>query len=190
MSDPAPPEPLTLSEVKLNLRLDTSSEDTLLSGLIVAAREYVEDCTGLVLTPRTVTETAPQLGRWVDLSSWPVSGVSEIRYPLAGVMTPLATSAWLVSTKRRPVRLLPSSFGWGVSGTTLVAAPGLPVEIDVAAGFATPGDVPQSIRQAMQLLVAHWYANRSSAEVGARAAAVEIPFGVAELLRRWRLVTV
>ncbi|WP_174286637.1 head-tail connector protein [Sphingomonas bacterium] len=187
-------EPLTLDEVKLNLRVDDTDEDTLIEGLITAARIHVEGYTGLVLTPRTVTETVPQLGRWVDLDSWPVTGVSAIRYPLSGVLTPMATGSWATSFVRRPVRLLPTAVGWGLGtaryGSTAWSLPTLPVEIDVQAGYATPADVPQTVKQAMQLLISHLYSNRAASEVGLRAAAIEIPFGVRELLQSSRLVRV
>ena len=193
-SDTAPPEPLDLDEVKANLRVTDDSEDALITALIIAARGYVEDYTGLVLTPRTVTETVPQLGRWIDLDSWPVSDVTAIRYPLNGVLTDMAAGSWMMSLKRRPVRLLPTAIGWGVgcyaSGSIQWALSPLPVEIDVAAGYATPADVPQTVKQAMHLLVSHWFENRTAAEVGLRAAAIEVPFGVAMLLQNKRLVRV
>lgn len=184
-------EPLTLDEVKLNLRVNGPTEDDLITGLIVDAREFVERETGLVLTPRLITETTAQLGRWIDLSSWPVNSVAEVRYPVAGVMTVLATSAWLYSTKRRPVRLLPATFGWGASaGIWGYCTPSLPVEIDVQAGYATPADVPRAATRAMHMLVAHWYSSRQAAEVGVRAAAIEVPFGVTQLLEKLRLMRV
>ena len=181
-------EPLTLDEVKRNLKVDATSDDDLITGLIVTAREYVEHETELVLVPRTVTETARELGRWIDLASWPVTSVSAIRYPVGSTMTALPAGSWVCSLARRPVRLLPTTPGWGVVRT--FCAPGLPVEIDVVAGYATPGDVPMRAKQAMQLLCAHWYSNRSAIESGARAAAIEVPLGVAELLRGLRLVHV
>jgi uncharacterized phiE125 gp8 family phage protein len=184
----SPPEPLTLDEVKANLRVDDTDSDALIAALIVTAREYVEDVTGLVLTRRTVTETARQLGAWIDLASWPVVTVSAIRHPVGGAMMALASGSWVYSTARRPVRLLPSQPGWGVA--PVFGASSLPVEIDVLAGYATPDDVPMRVKQAMQLLVASWYSNRSAVESGARAAAVEVPLGVADLLRGLRLVRV
>ena len=186
-------EPLTLAEVKKNLKVDTTDDDDLIGALIVTAREYVEDKTGLVLVPRLVTETVRDLGRWIDLSSWPVSQITAIRVPVAGVMTTLAAGSWQASYVRRPVRVLPIAWGWSI-GTLFGGCghrpPTLPVEIDVQAGYATPDLVPMRAKQAMQLLVGSWYSNRSAVESGARAAAIEVPLGVAELLRGLRLVQV
>jgi uncharacterized phiE125 gp8 family phage protein len=191
-----PPEPLSVEEVKLNLRVDVDDEDALIEGLISVAREHVEDYTGLVLTPRTITETAATLGHWIDLAAWPVTNVLEIRYPLDSVMAALPGSAWAISLRRRPVRILPVAPFWGLPPASWGLAPSararttLPVEIDVQAGYGTPAEVPFTIKQAMHLLIAHLYMNRGAAEVGTRAAAVEVPFGVEALLRRWRLVQV
>lgn len=182
-------EPISLDQARWQLK-DPLDTDEQISVLIVAAREFVEGVTGLVLTHRSVTETAGQFGRWIDLASWPVTSVDAIRYPLAGVSTLLAPTAWAVSYARRPVRILPVSSGWGVGGAYCGPQASLPIEIDVTAGFATPADVPATVKQAMLLLIASWYGNRDAAEVGARAAAIEIPFGVEVLLRRHRLVRV
>lgn len=191
MADTAPPEPVTLAEAKLNLRVDGSDEDARITSLIVAARQAVERMTGLVLTPRTVTETVPTLGRSIDLIAWPVTAITEIRHPDAdGALAVLPSDQYRVSLKRRPVRIIPASFNWGL-------APGwncwpfdrhhhhrerLPVEIDIEAGYATPDDVPEAIKQAMHLLIGHFYTNRSAVDAGVRAAAVELPLGVEALL--------
>ncbi|WP_288935069.1 head-tail connector protein [uncultured Sphingomonas sp.] len=191
-SAPVPQEPLTLEEVKGNLRVDTDGEDGLLGGLIVAAREFVEEATGLVLTRRAITETARELGRWIDLASWPVASIAAIRVPTATGYVPLSALAWAVSFSRRPVRVIPTSWNW--AGMYAPVSPGMqhyaatpPVEIDVIAGYETPDEVPVRAKQAMHLLIAHWYTNRLAVESGARAAAVEIPIGVATIVRQLRL---
>ncbi len=192
MTDTTPPlEPLGLDEVKLNLRVNGTAEDDLIEGLIVDAREFVERETGLVLVPRILTETAQRLGRWIDLTSWPVNTIVEIRYPAAGIMTSLPGSAWQTSLKRRPVRIVPTSFGgWGVVGWSGLAVPSLPIEIDVDAGYTDPTAIPRGATRAMHMLIAHWYANRATAEVGTRAAAIEVPFGATALCNQLRLTRI
>lgn len=51
------PEPLTLEEVKLHLKIeaDETTEDNLLSALISTAREYAESFTRRALGPKTYT---------------------------------------------------------------------------------------------------------------------------------------
>ena len=46
------------------------------------------------------------------------------------------------------------------------------------------------LTRAMHMLIAHWHANRSGAEVGTRAAAIEVPFAVTVLCRQLKLARV
>ena len=49
-------EPVTLSEAKAHLRLETTAEDALVTSLIMTSRLHIEAALGLALTRRT--------GRW------------------------------------------------------------------------------------------------------------------------------
>jgi hypothetical protein len=51
------------------------------------------------------------------------------------------------------------------------------VTITVQAGYASPDLVPQAVKQAMLLLIRHWYDNPAAVMSGARAAAIEVPLG-------------
>jgi uncharacterized phiE125 gp8 family phage protein len=187
----APPEPLTLEEVKHNLRVDDNDDDVSIEALIADAREYVERESGQVLVPRLITETATDARRGIDLASWPVRSIEEIRYPLAGAMTVLPISAWQAGLKRRPVRVIAVIPGWrprSEFGRTVRDA--MPIEIDVEAGYATPADVPRVATRAMHMLIGHWFSNRSGVESGARAAAIEVPLGVTSLIEQLQLARV
>jgi uncharacterized phage protein (predicted DNA packaging) len=54
-------EPLTLSEAKIHLRVDGEDEDALISSLITASREVVENYTGY-----TVDEIVEQRGNFPE----------------------------------------------------------------------------------------------------------------------------
>ena len=58
-------------------------------------------------------------------------------------------------------------------------------EIDFSAGFGASGlNVPQPLRQAIQLLVTHWYEHRSTVVMGDPAGAM--PYGYRELVGPYR----
>lgn len=176
-------EPITLAQAKANLRVSDSAEDDLISGLIVAAREHVEGETGLVLTRRQVVETRRMFGPWIDLYSWPIASIDSIAYlDGAFALQPLDASLWIAGTAMRPVRIVSRGNLW----PTIASAP-VAVTVTMTAGYATPDEVPMRLKQAMHLLVVHWFGNRSAVEAGVRAAALEIPLGVAGICDRWRL---
>jgi uncharacterized phiE125 gp8 family phage protein len=81
-----------------------------------------------------------------------------------------------------PARLVRRGVGWPSTRN----AP-LGIEINLIAGFAdAASDVPEPIRHAVLLLVAHWYEHRDPIEIGAAGTAIPCP--VSELLAPYRAV--
>lgn len=64
-------EPLTLAEAKAYLRITHTSEDTLITELIVAARQAIESVTGLSLVPSTVVALIDNSGGNIELPLGP-----------------------------------------------------------------------------------------------------------------------
>ena len=54
------------------------------------------------------------------------------------------------------------------------------------AGYGTAADVPETFRQAIRLLVAHWYENRAAA--AAPDSAAELPYAVTALIAPQRVL--
>lgn len=152
-------EPVTLGEAKAQMRIAHESEDDLISGLIRAAREEVERATGLVLIEqswRLVLDRWPRNGL-VRLARGPVTEVLSVTVygseGEAAVLPPTAYEADLVS---RPARL---SFLSRPEPLRTMNG----IEIDFSAGFGETGaDVPELLRRAVLLLVAHWYEFRAA----------------------------
>ncbi len=175
-------EPLTVAEAKAHLRLDTSAEDVLIASLILTSRLHIEAALGLAL----ITQSWQlQLDAWPDgkalaLPLHPVSAVTAVLMTAYdGTATTLATSA-TVFDPGPPARIVRTGPGWP---TITAAANG--ISIRFTAGFGpTPADVPAPIRQAMLLLVAHWYEHRDPIEIGEPDTA--IPKAVSDLLRPYR----
>jgi uncharacterized phiE125 gp8 family phage protein len=87
------------------------------------------------------------------------------------------TATYVFEGAGLPPRLVPASGALPNPGR---AAGG--IEIDFTAGFGTTaGSVPEPIRQALKLLVAHWYEHRDPVEIGDPAMA--IPPAVSALLK-------
>ena len=62
-------EPLSLSEAKAHLRLETTADDALVTSLIITSRLHIEAALGLALTSQDWT---------LVLDAWPATGVVNI----------------------------------------------------------------------------------------------------------------
>lgn len=177
-------EPVTLAEVKQHLRLSHDSEDALVSSLMKAAREEVEQATGLALISQ----------QWrLYLDCWPVSQIILLqRTPVlsldsvtvfdeAGVPSTLALSGLVLDRASRPARIaMPDGLtqpGRDING----------IEVDFTAGFGATGvEVPDGLKRAIMLLAAHWYEYRG-AEPFDRASAAWPP-NFERIIARYRRV--
>src|SRR3546814_4296796 len=89
-------EPVTLALAKAHCRIDPSDtdHDEVLATYIQAAREWVEDFTGLVLVSRPFTKAVEAFGSYVQLDRRPVTAVESIAYQIgrANVRTPVTNA--------------------------------------------------------------------------------------------------
>ena len=173
---------MSLDEAKAHLRLTAGEEDTLISTLITAARRVVEARTGLCLVAQG----------WLCLrDDWPADGVIEL--PVAplieveeigvigedGETAVIDPAHYLADAASRPPRvLLRGSRQWPRPGRAVNG-----IAIRVRAGFgAEAQDVPAPLRQAVELLVGHFYAQRGDEAGGG------LPLSLGALLDPYRMV--
>ena len=144
-------EPVAVSEVKEQLRLDGNELDAMISGLITAARMAVE-----ALVKRRLITTGLRIGfdRFcpvMQLPYSPVQSVDSIKYTdEMGVVKTLSETGYLVDLASDPVRITPAySVPWPSIRPTVGA-----VSIEYTAGYGDDAtDVPRPIRQAIISLV-------------------------------------
>lgn len=180
-------EPVTLAEAKLHLRVDIDTDDDLIDGLLVAAREYVERVCRpqLALITQTwmlVRDSLP--GATVELRPYPLQSVSAIVITdQDGGETTVSAASYLVDTHSEPGRVrLKSTASW--PAVTLQELNGF--QVTFVAGFGSDGsDVPRQIHMAMLLLVGHWYENREP-QIVTGAVPASLAFTVQALLAPWR----
>jgi uncharacterized phiE125 gp8 family phage protein len=150
--------------VQINKYSSDATEDSLLSALIAAARQYVE----------TVTRRALVTQTWdLNLDCWPdknyvqllygqLQSVMSVKYTdSTGVVTTMgAGTGYLVDSSSEPGRIvLPFSVSWPSS--TLY--PMNPITIRYVCGYgATAASVPASIRTAIKMTVEDLFENRSA----------------------------
>lgn len=175
-------EPISRTEAKLHCRIDHSTEDDLVDSLIRAAREYAEEITGLKLMQQTWKAFYDEFPSEFYLPFAPVSSVTHIKYTdIYGTQTTWATTYWEANTLEEPAEI---DLKYGQSYPTVTLKTVNPIEVQFVCGYASASDVPMPIRQAMYLLIGHWFDNRSAVTVGNTAASVSEPLkiGVESLL--------
>ena len=180
-------EPVTSSEAKSHLRVDTTADDTLIGTLITAARQHVENHLRRALITQTwelVMDAFPA-GDVIRLPRPPLVSVTSIKYTdVAGSESTFSSAAYVVdtdSTKGRVV--LKSGESW--PSDTLAAANG--VRVRYVAGYGSAAAVPNPIRQAILLLIGTLYENRESVLVAQGVTVAQLPFGVEALLMPYRI---
>lgn len=174
-------EPVSLDEARAHLRVETDEEDALIARLIAAARGEVEAATRrrlIAQTWRMFLDAWPRGGR-VEIPLVPLREVLSVTvYDAAGDGEAMPASAYIVDVSAEPARMLvrrPVPPGQSLNG----------IEIDVVAGYGEEGDaVPAPLRQAVLMLVGHWFARREAvlAEPGLATA----PLGVERVLAPFR----
>lgn len=183
LSGPAA-EPLSLTEAKQFVRVEHNDDDELIAALILAARVHVERATRRVL----ITQD------WrIVRDAWPVDG----RVPVLPAPVQLAIAARVYRSDGTTVSLDLSSVTADVAAApaildfSLAAVPApqratAGIEIDVRAGYGdAAGDLPEPLRQAIRLLLAHWYEKRGIVEAGATGGA---PASVDALIAPYRVL--
>lgn len=176
---------LTVAEAKSHLNVTHTEDDSLISDYIDAATKVIQDrcrrC--FVEETRKLVMTGFDDSRYVHarvifLPRSPVNSVTNIVYTSAtNVSTTLASSEYIVSSHESPCRISEAYSGtW--PGTYGVADD---VTITYLTGSSTTtSGVPANVKQAIRMLVGHWYRNRESALIGTVSS--EISWGLDALL--------
>lgn len=180
---PAVLQAITLSEAKAHLRVTASEEDEFITGLIKSAMQLVESETGLSLITQTYrlwVDDLPQ-DHVVLLPRNPARNIVQIVwYDRQGTPVILPGSAYFFNSITRPARLK-------FDRAACPAGPCNGIEVDFDAGFGEAGvDVPDLIKRALKILIAHWYEFRGAYAPSDQP--ISIPEAYTHLIRHYRQV--
>ncbi len=147
-------EPVTLAEVKTHCRVDISTDDTYLSEMITAAREYIEKLLGRRIFTQTwdlVLDSFPQGFRDIPCPYGPWQSISYIHYiDLAGTTQTWAASNYNLDVSSFKPRIY-LSYGQ-------IYPVSRPIQNAVTIRHINGATaVPKSTKQLIYLLVEHWY---------------------------------
>jgi len=199
-------EPITIAFAKLHLRVDFDDDDTLISALIQAAREYIENYTNSALFAQTWLLTLDQFpypqsfstispaarDNWLGVGGYldgmqmllPVpkcQSVTSITYiDGSNTQRTLDPTTYNLDINSIPARILPVDGGTWPYPAVYVSGT---VQVTFVAGSYTPATCPASLQQAMLLLIGAWYGQREAISEKPMSA---VPFAVECLLAPYR----
>lgn len=185
-------EPVSLEEAKAHLREDSTDEDGLVSALISAAVGHMDGWSG-ILGRCMITQTWAESfdgfpsgyhGNKLRFRLSPNLDLAWIKYrDSANVEQTLSTTVYEgpFVDDVGPYVALRENQVWPSTYERYDA-----VTVQYTVGYGTAAQVPQAIRQAILLLVGHWYYSREAVVLSKTP--TELPFAVSALLAPYRRV--
>lgn len=145
-------EPVTVAEAKAHLRETGTENDTLIGGLITAAREAVEMNTGRALAAAAYRwASEDDIEVLMHLPLWPVATVTAVSYEDAdGARQTMAVDDYTLDGDRATVAIVPPDYGVNLSVSFTVA----------------PSNIPVALKQSILLLVGDMFANAEATITG------------------------
>jgi uncharacterized phiE125 gp8 family phage protein len=175
-------EPVALDAMKAFLRVETGDDDNIVAALIAGARVHVENWTRRALmtqTWRLILHLWPEDGR-IAVVPAPLQSLTAARvYNADGTTHSIDAQAFVLDLADSSLLFTP----WTLPAP---ARPVAGIELDVIVGYGDASAVPEPFKQALRLLVAHWYEHRALVADGSNAA---LPQSVAALLAPYRVLS-
>lgn len=179
-------EPLEPADVRRQVRLSQGNEyhDPEFLRLITAARLWVERYTNRALINQTWDY---KFSYWpcglepILIPKAPLSSVTSVKaYDTSNVEQTIATTVYKVLTSREPGEIrLKNAQSW----PSLYGEPDV-ITVRFVAGYgSTAASVPMPLKQAMLLLISHWFENTSAVLVG--SISKELEFSLQALLESY-----
>ncbi len=171
-------DPITVEDAKHHCRVDTHDDDAYIKSLIEAATTWCENIQGRAYITQTITAKYDAFPGYFELPRPPLQSVTSITYvDQDGTTQTVDSSTYVVDTHSEPGRITRAyEKEWPYDVRAIENA----VVVTYVAGYGAPADVPERIKHAIRLMVAHWYEHREMAMVGVSIS--KIPASVMSLL--------
>lgn len=175
---PPATEPITLNEMKLHSRIDGNDDDALIEGLISAARMQIEQMASHRLITQTLAlsiDDFPDSG--ILYLEGPVQSVSSIQYyDLDGELQTWSNELYQVDITANPARVMPAyDEDWPDYLDDYNS-----IVVTYVAGCGNANEVPAILKQALKMLVGHWYNQR---ETVGEVQGYETPYAVDNIVK-------
>lgn len=166
--------PLTISDAKRHLGVTDTTHDLDIAAAIRAARNFIENRTGLVLITTSYELKLEGFPDEIEIPKAPLSAVNSLDYyDVDGVLTNVPTFQTWTTTGTTALLTPDPSTVWPATQSDRRDA----VVVSFDAGYgASDDDVPDEAKYAIRLLVRHWYDNPSAVITGTISKEVELSF--------------
>lgn len=174
---------ITLGEAKAHLRVEHADEDTLIASLVSAATAHLDGWSGVLgraLVTQTWRQDFPCFAAKLRLALAPLSSLSSVTYyDTDNASQTLSSDIYqALSDGIGPYVTLKADQVWpNVYGRVDA------VRVTYVTGYGAASAVPQPIKQAMLLMIGHWYDAREEATMQTLR---RIPAGAEALLAPYR----
>lgn len=175
-------EPLTVEEAEQQCGAPVGVHAQHFKASIPAARQFIESRVNRQLVTATwdlKLDRFPSGNGCIKVPKAPLQSATISYYDASGVSQTLATSVYKVVTSREPGEI---HLKYGQSWPVVYSEPDV-VAVRFVAGYGAASAVPLGIKQAMKLLVDHWFENRSALLVG--SISKELEFSLLNLLEAY-----
>ena len=180
---PASTYPVSLTEAKSHLKVDTTADDTYITSIIKAATQLSEEYTNRFFIDTVIDQTCSDFAQLQTLFKSKVSAVAHVKYyDNDNSLQTLSATIYDTQLQYEPSQIQLAenqSFPSITKRNDAVVA-----RYTVGYGSAA-SDVPEIIKQAILLTIGNFYQNRNSVVIG--RIATELPMNVKWLLDTYKV---
>ena len=180
---PASTYPVSLTEAKSHLKVDTTADDTYITSIIKAATQLSEEYTNRFFIDTIIDQTCSDFAQLQTLFKSKVSAVAHVKYyDSDNSLQTLSATIYDTQLQYEPSQIQladDKSFPEITKRNDAVVA-----RYTVGYGSAA-SDVPEIIKQAILLTIGNFYQNRNSVVIG--RIATKLPMNVKWLLDTYKV---
>ena len=178
--------PVSLTEAKSHLKVDTSADDTYITSIIKASTQLSEEYTNRFFIDTVIEQTCSDFAQLETLFKSKVSAVTHVKYyDSDNSLQTLSSTIYNTQLQYEPSQIQLAdnqSFPSFTKRNDAVVA-----RYTVGYGSAA-SDVPEVIKQAILLTIGNFYQNRNSVVIG--RIATELPQSTKWLLDTYKVLIV
>jgi uncharacterized phiE125 gp8 family phage protein len=180
---PASTYPVSLTEAKSHLKVDTTADDTYITSIIKAATQLSEEYTNRLFIDTVIDQTCSDFAQLQTLFKSKVSAVAHVKYyDSDNSLQTLSATVYDTQLNYEPSQI---QLAENQSFPTITKRNDAVVARYTVGYGSAASDVPEIIKQAILLTIGNFYQNRNSVVIG--RIATELPMNVKWLLDTYKV---